>query len=451
MDLDRLFEHQVDVTGDPAEWARTLPGGGGVYLLTDEQDRVVLLAGGEGLRRAVAYRLAPPPEASKKRADLKAVVRRVRWRRTHSAFETAYEYHRIARILTPGRYLDACAFGPAWFVLVDPAARLPRITVAKYLTQRRLRDAGGQGGDSGPLSGDAGTSPASPRSPEPCATSGRGAPPITALGPFPTRTAAERFIEILQDLFDLCRYHHILEQAPHGQPCAYFEMGKCPAPCSGAITLERYREMVAEAALFGAGGWRREVPRWQEAMRAMAGRQEFEQAGRLKQRLQRAELLGGRDYRFVRRVEELDYLILQRGEGTTHVQPFLMRGGWIERGGSVPRKGLAAAAAGWVQAMAAAPSAPAGPEPDPGDGRSGGAGPGDLRSEWVWLVSHYLFKGDEAPGLFLGPDEWPRVEAWLPRVAEKVLRVRPPASSEADVEAEHHACPGSSEGGVASS
>ena len=211
MDLDSLFEHRTDVCDTDPDWVNALPGGGGVYALTDAEGRLVLLASSESVRRAVGYRLSPPPEASKKRADLKAVVRRIYWRRTCSPFETAFEFHRVARALMPKTYLEACAFGPAWLVHVNLSDRLPQFVPVKLL----------------PESGN-------------------------ALGPFPTRAAAERFIETLQDLFDLCRYYHILQQAPHGQACAYFEMGKCPAPCDGSIPLERYREMVAEAEAFGA-------------------------------------------------------------------------------------------------------------------------------------------------------------------------------------------------------
>lgn len=370
MDLDTLFEHRTDVA-DEAEWHKALPGGGGVYALADEQGRLVLLASGEGLRRAITYRLTPPPEASKKRADLKAVVRRIYWQRTASPFETAYEFHRIARVLIPASYLESCAFGPAWFVHADLADRLPQLVTAKL-----LRENG------------------------------------TQIGPFPTRTAAERFIETLVDLFDLCRYYHILQQAPHGQPCAYYEMGKCPAPCNGSIPLEQYRQMMTAAVAFGAGAWRIELPRWQEEMLALARGQAFEQANRTKQRLQRAELLRGENYRFVRPVEEFNYLVIQRGEGTTRARPFFVRAGRIERGPSVARKDLPSAASAWTQTMGVPPPADA---------------PADtlLRSEWIWLVSHYLFKGDEAPGLFLGPEQWPHIDEWLPRVNEKVLRARP--------------------------
>ena len=48
----------------------------------------------------------------------------------------------------------------------------------------------------------------------------------------------------VEDAFDLCRYYNVLVEAPHGKACAYKEMGKCPAPCDGSISLEQYRRLV---------------------------------------------------------------------------------------------------------------------------------------------------------------------------------------------------------------
>ncbi len=390
MDLDALFENRADVPEDAAAAANLLPGGGGVYALTDEADRLILLACAESLRRAILYRLAPP-EVSKKRADLRAVVRRVRWRRTYSPFETAYEFHRISRTLMPKEYRDLGTFGPAWFVVADVQARLPRLTTTRYLPPREA------GGLSGTACGDA---PPGGRTP----SHGR-----VELGPLPTRQSAERLIEMLEDVFDLCRYYHILERAPDGQPCTYHDMGRCPAPCNGSIPLDRYREMVGAAVAFACGGWRADVLKWRADMRELARRQEFEAANRLKRRLQQAGLLDGEHYRFVRPIEQFNYLVIQRGAGTSRVRPFLVRGGWIERGESAARKELPTAAAAWLEAMKAGSSPP--PSADAA-----------LLSEGIWLVSHYLFKGERAPGLFLGPDEWPHLDRWLARVEPEVLR-----------------------------
>jgi len=55
-------------------------------------------------------------------------------------------------------------------------------------------------------------------------------------------------IEIAEDAFDLCRYYNVLVEAPGARACAYKEMGKCPAPCDGSISMEQYRGMVEWSA-----------------------------------------------------------------------------------------------------------------------------------------------------------------------------------------------------------
>lgn len=371
VDLDSLFENRLDVPPHPdAEAVRPIPAGGGVYALSDEEDRLILLAAGEGLRRIIAHRLAPPPQASRKRADLKAIARRIRWRQTGSPFETMFEFHRIARALYPDRYGELLAFGPAWMVHVDLDLRPPRLAPVKYLQPRG-----------------------------------------THLGPLPTRASAEKLIETLEDLFDLCRYPHILELAPHGQPCAYFEMGKCPAPCAGRIPLDRYRSMMIDALAFASGCSQAFTGVWSDQMRALAARQEFEQANRFKQKVQRARVLAGENYRFLRPMEDFNYLVLQRGEGRTQVKAFFVRSSGIEPGPSVARKSLGTAAGGWVEQMRS--------RRDTGTDTDR-----TVASEHIWLAAHFLFKGEEASGLFLGPDEWPEPQRWLPKVVEKLLQTR---------------------------
>ncbi len=157
-------------------------------------------------------------------------MRRIWWQPAHSVFEITYEYWRLARRIMPQQYLKNIAFGPAWFVHVDPAAVIPRFTVGKLL-------------------------PAGPGS---------------VLGPYATQQDANRSVQILEDAFDLCRYIHILEQAPHGQPCAYHEMGRCPAPCGGLIPMEDYRRTMARAVRFATGEREPERQGWDNEMRPAA-------------------------------------------------------------------------------------------------------------------------------------------------------------------------------------
>ena len=92
-------------------------------------------------------------------------------------------------------------FGPSWFIHIDPQAPLPRFEPTSRVYQQ----------------------------------------PGMYWGPYATRGDAAEVIADLEDLFDLCRYHDILDKSPHGQACAYFEMGKCPAPCDGSVPAETYR------------------------------------------------------------------------------------------------------------------------------------------------------------------------------------------------------------------
>ena len=106
----------------------------------------------------------------------------------------------------------------------------------------------------------------------------------TTFGPIATKASAQKLVETLEDAFDLCRYHHILIQAPHGQACAYKQMGKCPAPCDGSISLDQYHQQIDQslAALRHPDPAAEYEPRMREAAAAL----QYEVAGRIKARMQ---------------------------------------------------------------------------------------------------------------------------------------------------------------------
>ena len=383
--------------GSPVD-AKLLPGGGGVYLLTDEDDRLVQLGSAGDLRRALRNRLIdPPPEeqdglsvVARRRARLGEVVRKIRWRVAHSMFEIDYQYRRIARELMPDEYLENVAFGPVWFVHVDPAAEIPR-----FVSSKRLR--------------------------------GR---PGLDLGPFATHADANRFVQILEDGFDLCRYHQVLEQVPNGQPCAYYEMGRCPAPCNGSIPMSAYREVIAKALAFGCGERAEVYETWQGQMEAAAGEQAFEEAGQIKQRLERVRGIEHAAFRLVRPVDGFDYLVIQRGKGRSWLKPFFVRGGWIAPGEPAKLKAVEQAVPGWMAEMKR--------QYGPGDaGSEVTSNRLRQRGEQIWLVSHYLFKA-QPPGLFIHESELADAAV----VAERVRERFTPATSDNSTESAEAPEPG---------
>ncbi len=149
-----------------------------------------------------------------------------------------------------------------------------------------------------------------------------------ALGPLSTRTDAHELCEILTDLFDLCRYWQILVKAPHGTPCAYFEMGRSGAPCAGQIPMEQYNETVRQAIAF-AGPDREKILRGKNAaMLEAAGDLQFERAGDIKFWLARAAALDEPRFRDLTDVRQFAGLAISKFR--TRARPFFFWAGAIE-------------------------------------------------------------------------------------------------------------------------
>ena len=354
--IGALFEKAVELPPPDALLdALGLPAGGAVYAFTDENENVLQTVGTQNLRRSVLFRLAPPDdEKRRRRVDLRAVARHVRWTPTYSVFETYWVYLNLARRLRPAEYRKELAFGPVWFAGVDPAARFPRWQADTVLQAAAV-----------------------------------------TVGPFADKARCTAFIELLEDLFDLCRRYDILVQAPRGRPCVYFEMGKCPAPCDGSMSLDAYRESTGRSVEFACGNPEPRLGELEEAMRLAAAERAYERAGRFKEVLARARRVLRSDGRLVPTPGEFRFLVVQRAGGTSRVKPFWVDQGAIRVGEPVRLRQLGEAVPAWIAGLE----------------RRGTADEMDLvhRSESIWLVSHFLMKGDQAPGLFL--PEWQLADA----------------------------------------
>ena len=135
-----------------------------------------------------------------------------------SSFEADWAYLQIARELLPHAYGALLDKWRGWWVHCNPDAPFPRWVK----TARPYAAPMGRAG--------------------------------TYLGPVHDKHAAQRYIESIENAFDLCRYHHILVQSPAATACAYKELGRCPAPCDGSISMDAYRDLVREAVECGATG-----------------------------------------------------------------------------------------------------------------------------------------------------------------------------------------------------
>ncbi len=293
-DLFSIFTDRADFdpAGDFDAFAKRVPARWAVYLLADEQDRPVQLLCVKNLRYSVKRRLGlgEPDAAPSKRVDYRSLIRRVHWRRVDSAFEADWVYFEAARAVFPQTYRGMVGFRPAWFVHVDPDAPFPRY--------QKLTDLGKQREG-------------------------------VYIGPVEDKHAAARLIELAENSFDLCRYHNVLVDAPNGKACAYKDMGKCPAPCDGSLSMDQYRRLVewSAKALVDPAELLREQER---RMRQAAAELKFEAAGKIKGFIEELSQLGKGPFRHVAPLKAFNFLSLQHGPRTGTAKAFLVTPGHVE-------------------------------------------------------------------------------------------------------------------------
>ena len=277
-----------------------LPAKSGVLAIEDASGHTVALSATANLRRTALTKLQPPAADSKptRQIDYRAIARRLRGLRVGSAFEADWAWLQHARLRMPQTYRAALDRWQAWFVQCNPDTEFPQFIKTAHASVEL---------------------------------------PATTVhvGPFPEKHAAGRYIEMLEDAFDLCRYHHILIQAPRGSPCAYKEMGRCPAPCDGTVPLDQYREQVHAAIEFASSP----VERWradeESSMQQASQSLNFEKAQRHRQRLERTSISLRPEFAYVNRLERFAFIAVMPGPTKKLARVFLIRGGWIDCMGDV--------------------------------------------------------------------------------------------------------------------
>jgi excinuclease UvrABC nuclease subunit len=281
-----IFEQSIgfDPGGDLEAFLREAPAKWVVYLLSDERDQPVQLLCVKNLRGSLKRRLGGEEVIGPtRRVNYREIIRRIHWRRVNSAFEADWIYYEAARRLFPETYQGMVGFRPAWFVHINPNANFPRYTKTNAIA-----------GKSGVL-----------------------------VGPLEDKHAAARLVELTEDLFDLCRFYSILIQAPAAKACAYKEMGKCPAPCDGSISMEQYRQLIewSSRAIVDPGPHIREQ---EHRMRQAAAELAFESAAKIKAFIEQLSQLGKARVFLITpgRIEELAGLIAE--PGTTSDLPRLI-------------------------------------------------------------------------------------------------------------------------------
>jgi excinuclease UvrABC nuclease subunit len=347
------LDHHVafDPAADFDAFLRSVPAKWAVYLLTDADDRPVQLLCVKNLRYSLEHRLGTGEDVGPtRRVNYRDLVRNVRWVRVHSTFEADWVYLEVARQIFPRTYQGMLGFRDAWFLHVDVDAKFPRYTKTNDLTV------------------------------------GTG----QLVGPVKDKDSAGRLIQMVEDAFDLCRYYNVLLESPNGRACAYKEMGKCPAPCDGSVSIEQYCHLVrlSLSVLVDPKPYVREQ---EQRMRSAAAELRFETAAKIKTYVEQLSRMGSGAFVHARPLSDFVFVSLQRGatEGTAKV--FLITPGGIEEVigilGDAPR---------WGEILRRLLELNEARRPRAIDATA---------AERIALVSHHLFAPKKTEGAFLRLEE----------------------------------------------
>ncbi|MGN6252350.1 MAG: DEDD exonuclease domain-containing protein [Marmoricola sp.] len=187
------------------------------------------------------------------------------------------------------------------------------------------------------------------------------------LGPFASRRAAEKCLATLHEVFPVRQCTDRLPLAPRRSPCVLAEMGRCLAPCTGEVSVERYAAVVRQVRTTLLECADEVVETVQERMAQLAAEERFEDAALHRDRLAAFVRAASRRQRLGALTGCPELVAARREEdpatGVPRWSVHVVRHGRLAASGTIPPD---AHAGRWVQQLrASAETVVPGPGPAP--------------------------------------------------------------------------------------
>jgi len=242
------------------------------------------------LRRRL-QRLLSAPEERTKRLNLRHRARWIEYTLTGSDFESGFVLYQMLRVVFPKTYSNRLRLRFAPLVKLHLENEFPRASITTRLGR----------------------------------ISGKNA----YYGPFASRVAAEKFLNDALDFFKMRRCVEELHPDPKFPGCVYSEMKMCLAPCFRGCTDDEYRAEVVRVEDF-LDSCGESLKRQMAAERDSASaKMEFETAAAIHARVDKLTPVLQQLPEFVRRIDQLHAVIVQRSRQPSSVALFRVDGGAI--------------------------------------------------------------------------------------------------------------------------
>ena len=151
------------------------------------------------------------------------------------------------------------------------------------------------------------------------------------IGPYMSSYAIKQAVDEANKIYSLPTCSRTLTYGKRGgeRPCLNHHIGQCCAPCTGKVDPKAYQERVDEAVEFLTQGSARTMATLQQRMEEAAERLDFEQAARLRDRINAIKRMGEKQKVVLSRIPEQDVIALALGSGKACFEVFRFTGGQL--------------------------------------------------------------------------------------------------------------------------
>lgn len=269
----------------------TIPTTPGSYQFKDAEGRVIYVGKAKNLRSRLANYFADPRTLAPRTAQMVATARSVEWIEVRNEVEAlVLEYSLIKR------------FRPRFNVRLIDDKSYPYLAVTVSDTW-----------------------------PRPLVMRGRRRKGVRYFGPYVHTKAIRATLDLLITTFPLrtCSDAKFVRHQKLAKPCLLYHIGRCSAPCVGAISEDDYAQMTAQFIRFLEGHDSEIVDRLEAEMTEAAGELEFEKAARVRDRLENIRKVVERQEMVGTRGEDFDVVGIADDDLEAAVQVFHVRSGRV--------------------------------------------------------------------------------------------------------------------------